>query len=244
MSDRDRVYAAPLADVAGFRFDESVTRVFADMIQRSVPGYSSVIAMSGLLAQRFVQAESRVYDLGCSLGATSLAIASALSEQQHPREIVAVDNSAPMLRQAELTLNALQGLPPFSFLLADICDVDIERASLVALNFTLQFVPKEQRLALLTRCAQGMLPGGVLLLSEKIRFADAELNQLFSDLHHDFKRQHGYSDLEISQKRAALENVLIPETLAEHRERLLSAGFSRVELWFQCFNFASLVALK
>ena len=43
---------------------------------------------------------------------------------------------------------------------------------------------------------------------------------------------------------SALENVLIPETITVHRERLMDAGFSSVDVWFQCFNFMSMLAIK
>jgi tRNA (cmo5U34)-methyltransferase len=65
-----------------------------------------------------------------------------------------------------------------------------------------------------------------------------------TDLHHAFKRANGYSELEVSQKRTALENVLVPETLDTHRARLREAGFGAVDAWFQCFNFASLLAFR
>ena len=92
--------------------------------------------------------------------------------------------------------------------------------------------------------AAGTSPGGVLLLSEKIRFEDPAEETLQTDWHHAFKRARGYSDLEIARKREALENVLRPETLATHRRRLEQAGFTRVYRWFQGFNFVSLVALR
>ena len=117
-------------------------------------------------------------------------------------------------------------------------------ASVVVFNFTLQFIPPAQRDALLARIGSAMRPGGVLVLSEKIRFEDEHLQALNTDLHHAFKRANGYSDLEISQKRSALENVLVPETIATHQQRLRNAGFTSVDVWFQCFNFASLVAIK
>lgn len=120
----------------------------------------------------------------------------------------------------------------------------IENASVVVLNFTLQFIPVEERLALLQRIYQGLKPGGALILSEKLAFEDETQDRFHIESHHDFKRSNGYSDLEISQKRSALENVLIPETLAEHQQRLEQAGFEFVEKWFQCFNFVSMVAVK
>ena len=57
-----------------------------------------------------------------------------------------------------------------------------------------------------------------------------------TDLHHEFKRAQGYSDLEIAQKRASLENVLVPNTVDQHIERLLAAGFESARLYIRCFN--------
>ena len=124
----------------------------------------------------------------------------------------------------------------------DIQDQVMSEASVVAMNYTLQFVPIAARPNILGKIRQSMRPGGALILSEKIAFEDSVVNQHFIDLYHDFKRANGYSDLEISQKRDALERVLIPETLETHKARLAAAGFSQAEVWFQCFNFASIVA--
>ena len=134
---------------------------------------------------------------------------------------------------------------PYELKVADLHrHVQIENASVVVLNFTLQFIPPSQRDALLKRIHDSLNPGGILVLSEKIRFPQPQLDSLFIDMYHRFKEVQGYSALEISQKRTALENVLIPETLATHRDRLREAGFSRVDTWFQCFNFASIIAFK
>ncbi|MEP5983113.1 MAG: carboxy-S-adenosyl-L-methionine synthase CmoA, partial [Marinobacter alexandrii] len=126
----------------------------------------------------------------------------------------------------------------------DILDTELSDASVTTLNFTLQFVPPDQRTDLLTRIAQATRPGGVLILSEKIGFDSDQEQDIQTRLHHEFKRANGYSDLEISQKRSAIEQVLIPETLAAHKERLLAAGFDQVLVWYQCFNFVSMLAIK
>jgi tRNA (cmo5U34)-methyltransferase len=241
---KDTLYATPLDSIGGFAFDEQVVRVFPDMIRRSVPGYSTIIAMTGVLAGRYAQTGTRCYDLGCSLGASTLAMRHHLDRAQRDCRIVSIDNSAAMIAHCRDLIAADAGATPVDLVLADICDAPIEDASVVVFNFTLQFVPPERREALLARIGANMRPGGVLVLSEKIRFDDAHLQELNTDLHHAFKRANGYSDLEISQKRTALENVLIPETIATHTQRLRCAGFSSVDVWFQCFNFASLVAIR
>ncbi len=238
----DRLYATPRDDIAGFTFDESVVQVFADMIRRSVPGYETVVGMSGLLAARHALPGTRLYDLGCSLGATALAMATAAADRDC--EVVAVDNAPAMLERLQHRLTCSPPPVAVRTVLDDIAATVIEHASVVALNYTLQFVPVPQRDSLLEGIHRGLVDGGVLILSEKIRFDDPEMDALMVDLYHAFKRRQGYSELEIAQKRSALENVLVPEALEIHRRRLTAAGFSRIDTWFQCFNFASLVAFK
>ncbi len=246
MNNQDDLYKEALTEVPDFVFDENVASVFSDMINRSVPGYATITAVSGVLAARFTQPNTNLYDLGCSLGATSFAIASSAA---NGCECIAVDNSPAMIdRLTELLAARDSNLPVMNAtirpLLEDVESVAITNASLVTMNFTLQFLQKSHRLAMLEKIYQGLNPDGVLVLSEKIKLADDRVDHLFIDLHHDFKRNNGYSDLEISQKRDSIENVLIPETIEAHKQRLKAAGFSRIEVWFQCFNFISLVAFK
>ena len=243
--DKDRIYAQPLAQVADFQFDEKVAAVFADMINRSVPGYETLIQLIGSISARFTEPGTCVYDLGCSLGAGTLAI---LHHNHHKSlHFVAVDNSEAMLTRCRQNLEHAQALAKeqtLEFRCEDICHSKVDNASLVLLNFTLQFVALEQRLSLLQKIHTGLNDGGALLLSEKILSTNTEQQTLVEQLHMDFKKANGYSELEISQKRSALENVLIAETVAQHRDRLQQAGFRQVIPWFQCFNFVSLLCLK
>ncbi len=239
----DDIFAAPLREMIDFKFDERVVAVFPDMIQRSVPGYGMIISNIGILAAKYAQPGSHCYDLGCSLGAATLSMRQRIKQPEC--DIIAVDNSPAMIeRGRELLARDCVQTVPVTLLCADIKDVTIDNASVVVLNFTLQFIPPAQRLTLIKRIHAGLKPGGILILSEKIAYSDPERQHFHVELHHDFKRANGYSDLEISQKRSALENVMIPETVACHQERLQEGGFSSSELWFQCFNFASMVAFK
>lgn len=239
---KDHIYAEPLGQIQDFCFDATVAEVFPDMIQRSVPGYQTMIQTIGKLTARFSQPNSHYYDLGCSLGAASLAMRRQLQDSNS--KIIAIDNSPAMVERCQRHLQSFRSDVPVEVLLADIRDVAIENAAVVVSNFTLQFLPKQHRDALVARIYQGLKPGGIFILSEKFVQNDAATHELLIDLHHDFKRANGYSELEISQKRTALENVMRPDTLAEHQQRFVSAGFASSSVWFQCFNFASMVALK
>jgi tRNA (cmo5U34)-methyltransferase len=239
---RDKIYADALGEPSPFVFDDTVARVFPDMIKRSVPGYSTIINMTGLLAGRFAMPGARCYDLGCSLGASTLAMRQNI--HCDGCDIVAVDNSLSMLERCRSMIEIDTHDTAVQLVCADVRDVEIENAAVVVLNFTLMFIPPAERQAFVNRIAKGIRPGGILILSEKVTFEDPHLNELNIELHHDFKRANGYSDLEVSQKRSALENVLVPETLASHRQRIGEAGFDHCDVWFQCFNFASMVALR
>ena len=243
MSDeQDRLFANNRALTSGFRFDEQVVKVFPDMIARSVPGYELVVPMIGLLARRYAQPESQIYDLGCSLGAASLAM--SLAVKAGGIRIIAVDNSEAMVDRCKENLLDKSGVIPIDVRLKDILDIQIENASVVVLNFTLQFLGRDQRQSLINRISAGMRKGGALIISEKICFEDVQEQTDQTTWHHDFKRAQGYSDLEIAQKRNALEDVLRPETETIHFQRLQEAGFSRYHRWFQCFSFVSYIAFK
>lgn len=238
----DRIYSRPLAQVGQFEFDDSVADVFPDMIERSVPGYSSMLAMVEQMTQTHAVPESRLYDLGCSLGASTERIRrhAPSSCQLH-----AVDSSPAMVQRLQRRLEESdENACDTQVHEADIRDFTVSGASVVVLNLTLQFLPPDERSPLLESVGRGLLPGGALLLSEKVCFDDPAEQQLMTDLHLDFKRAHGYSELEIAQKRTALEDTLIPETLETHLRRLRDCGFAQAAVWFRCFNFASIIAIR
>ena len=235
---KDTLYKSTTEPVKPFEFNKRVVDVFPDMIERSVPGYPLTVSMISVMADDYVQEGSNVYDLGCSLGAISLAIQQGLKNKKC--HIIAVDNSQAMIDAC------IEKIPNenIEFVLDDVLNTEINNASLVVMNFTLQFIPLEQRKELLDKIYQGLLPDGVLILSEKIMFDDEKENETMNQLHHHMKELNGYDQMEIASKRDALENVLIPESIETHKNRLTESGFNNVFMWLKCFNFASFVAIK
>lgn len=243
---KDSVFTGETFEGEPFRFNRAVADVFPDMLRRSIPGYRASLEAIGSLAARYVTADSRCYDLGCSLGAATLAMRQGI--RTPGTRIIAVDNSEAMIDRCrdivKAETDAHPDAPPVDVILGDIRDTEFENASMVVLNYTLQFLDPADRDALLERIAGGLLPGGLLVLGEKVVDEDPHMEELLVDLYHEHKRRNDYSALEIARKRAALENVLVPESVSQHRRRLERAGFGNIAVWFRYFNFVSIVAIK
>jgi tRNA (cmo5U34)-methyltransferase len=239
---KDTLYKNHRDRVAPFAFTKEVAAVFDDMLVRSIPGYSELIGRQAQVCRRYLQPESCLYDLGCSHGNLGIRLLEAPPEMAFT--IRAVDNAPAMLARYRSRLEGRPQSERVDLICADLLDVEIRQASVVVINFTLQFLPREARDRLLRRVHDGLLPGGVLLFSEKTVHCDPSLAELQIDFYHRFKTENGYSELEISQKREALEHVLLPDTVAAHEARLSQAGFRCWDIWQKWFNFTSWIVLK
>ena len=236
---RDNLFNANI-DIADFRFDKEVVEVFDDMVRRSVPGYDSMIQMIGLIARMYGQDNTNYYDLGSSTGAISLAI--ALNNKHQKNTFFAIDNSEEMVSKCKQNLESK--IDNLQATCADISQIHIENASIVVLNLTLQFIDVKDRSNLIKKIYEGLNPGGVLIISEKIHFEDKETQDQITNLHIDFKKENGYSELEIANKLQAIENVLITDTKTIHIERLKDCGFKDTSCFVQCLNFVSFLSVK
>jgi tRNA (cmo5U34)-methyltransferase len=239
MSEPDDLFDGPTTPVKPFEFDADVARVFPDMVRRSVPGYAELVGLTGLIARRTVRPGTRCYDLGCSLGAVAHEL---LRQTPQDVPVVAVDASEAMIEGMMRRLNEVPGIERLVPVHGDLETVEIADAGLVVLNLTLQFIPPERRDRLMARIRAGLVPGGMVVLAEKVDVGDSRAGQLLRTLHADFKRANGYSELAISRKRAALERVLVPETIETHERRFDDAGFAGHTRWFQNLDFVGWVA--
>ena len=242
MTDTDLIFSNKKSQIKDFAFDAQVVEVFPDMISRSVPGYNTIINTIGNLSKEYAQDHTNIYDLGCSLGAATLSMKKSITANNC--SIIGIDNSPAMVERCKMHVNAFKGDSNVEIREGNILETTIENASMVVLNFTLQFIEPETRQSLIQKIYNGLNKGGILVLSEKLQAPDSTCNELLINLHHDFKRANGYSELEIAQKRTALENVMRPDSMNTHHSRLTQAGFTQFTQWFQCFNFMSLVAIK
>lgn len=237
MGNKDQIFAESFSQIKSFEFDETVVAVFPDMIKRSVPGYDTILKGIAMLAMKYVQPNTVVYDLGASLGAVSLTVDQAIGPQSV--DIHAIDTSEPMIIGLQDSLSRIELNNQVLTHLADISAQSISNASMVVSNFTLQFIAESKRAGLCEKIYSGLNEGGVFILSEKIKSTDSMI-----DYYHGYKKINGYSDTEIAQKRQALEDSLKPDDLETWQQRLGQAGFKQVEVWFQAFNFVSIIAIK
>jgi len=226
-----------------FVFDESVVRVFDDMLERSVPFYTEVQRMITELVVNFAQPHTNVYDLGCSQGNTCFNLARAIKDNSV--KVVGVDNSEEMIKESKHRQRILKLSKNLTFEVGDITSrSDLKKPSVVVLALVLQFIRPLDRVKVLKNIYNSLVSGGVLVLFEKNIISDPELNRDFIDLYYDFKKRNRYSKMEIYKKRIALENILIPYTVNENKKMLKRAGFSTVEVFFQWYNFSAILAIK
>lgn len=240
--DKDEVFKQEIQKISDFKFGTAVVGVFDDMVNRSVPFYGEIQRMLAEQAADFARPGSRVYDLGCSTGTTLIGMNTVVEPSI---EFVGVDDSTEMLDKCRSRLDEAGFVRPYELVVADLNQgVDIVNASVVVLCLTLQFVRPIHRERLLGRILAGLNPGGVLLLVEKILAEDSSFNRDFIRHYYSYKRRNQYSEMEIAQKREALENVLVPYKLSENITLLRDVGFQHCEVFFKWYNFAGLVATK
>jgi len=222
-----------------FEFDEEVASVFDDMLNRSVPFYKEMQRLTINFALNYLEDEDNVYDLGCSTASTLIELSKHTSKKLN---LIGIDNSEAMLARAENKCKAF-GVD-IKLLNKDLHNMDYPNAKLIITNYTLQFIRPLQREKLVKKIYEGLKPGGVFIFSEKVISSDKVLGKQYIDEYYEFKKTQGYSEYEISQKREALENVLIPYTEEENKNMITDAGFDHCETLFKWVNFATFIAIK
>ena len=243
---KDKIYKKKIETVQKFEFNKEVSKVFQDMIQRSVPFYQEISRMSAELCNQFYIPESGIYDLGCSLGILAFNLVNEMPKKTF--KYFGVDSSAEMLKKAQSIVlkNKIfkKNKQEIYFVNEDISNCKYENPSCIVSNFSLQFINPLNRFDTIQRIQTSLLPKGIFILSEKIIENNEQVSVIFQNLHHNFKKRNSYSDLEIAQKREALDNVLIPFTSADYIELLNKAGFEKIHIFFKWYNFISILAIK
>ncbi len=239
---RDEIFGKKREKMDDFSFNAEVAAVFDDMVERSIPNYGEIHRIVADMVRRYLPDHATVYDLGCSTGSTLVLMDQTAKAMGKKINLIGVDASAPMLEkcQAKLTENNVQA----KLIEADLLQLDYESCDMVVMDYTLQFIPIDQRADLLRKIYGALKPGGRFVLAEKIASARPSIQEMITDLYYDFKRRNGYSELEIAQKREALENVMTPMTPQQQLQLLESAGFQSVDMVFRWYNFAAWLALK
>jgi tRNA (cmo5U34)-methyltransferase len=240
----DRLFAERREQIHDFNFGSETAAVFDDMLDRSVPFYGEIQRMIGELSGDFAVNGTSIYDLGCSTANTLLAIGSHLTPDLDVR-FVGIDYSEEMLAKAEQKLARSRFPWRYELRRQDLNDsISVDNASVVVMMLTLQFVRPLNREALVSVLHQGLNHNGCLILVEKVLGEHTTFNRLFIDHYYAMKKRKGYSEIEISQKREALENVLVPYHLNENLRLLRRCGFQHTDVFFKWYNFCGIVAIK
>lgn len=239
---RDEVFKETTLKQSDFKFGKKVADVFDDMVNRSVPFYAEIQRMIAELAATHAQDKTNIYDLGCSTGTSFLLMETTVHQDVR---FVGIDDSPDMLMKCRSKLENEEFSRPLDLQVGDLNNgIEISDASVVILCLTLQFVRPLFREKLIRKIYDGLVRGGALILVDKILTEESRFNRDFIDYYYNYKRRQHYSELEISQKREALENVLIPYKLSENNLMLREAGFSQIETFFKWYNFSGLIAIK
>ena len=241
MSQRDNIYISNKVKHIPFAFNEEVTRVFSDMIDRSVPGYKSSLNLMQVYGKKYCKPGSYIYDLGCSLGAVTEIL---LSCSTATNKIIAVDSSESMINSCRKRFNAHIRSGEVELIKEDVRKIQFKESSFIALNYLMQFLKISERRDLLIKVFKGLGEGGVCILSEKIHFTSFLQTKQINDLYYQFKSENGYSSMEIANKRDALEGVLVTEIEEVHIKRLLEVGFRRVKKIMRNLNFVTFICEK
>jgi tRNA (cmo5U34)-methyltransferase len=237
----DDIFRSP-QKVSDFKFGQTVASVFDDMVVRSVPFYNEIQRMMTEIAEDFAVPGTNVYDLGCSTGTTLINLNRVLPQDV---SFIGIDESEEMLEKCRNNLETEGIIRKFQLQRRDLNDgVRIDNGSVVIMCLTLQFIRPLYREKLLKEIFHQMNENSCFILIEKVLGEDSLFNRLFIEYYYDFKRRNHYNEMEIAQKREALENVLVPYKLLENRELLQSTGFRYVDTFFKWYNFSGMIAVK
>jgi tRNA (cmo5U34)-methyltransferase len=234
---KDIVFNKPITKQ--FEFDEEVASVFDDMLDRSVPYYKESLEITIDFALKYLNKDDKVYDLGCSTASTLINLAQ---NSKIKLNLIGIDNSNAMIKRAKIKSQAY-GVD-LNFICDDIFNINMDNSKVIIANYTLQFIRPLQREKLIKKIYNSLVDGGIFIFSEKIILDDKILNKHCIDKYYDFKKTQGYSEFEISQKREALENVLIPYSEDENKKMIKDTGFKSCETIFKWINFATFIAIK
>ncbi len=233
----DKVFTKPIKKQ--FEFDEEVAAVFDDMLERSVPFYKESQKITEFFALKNLKEDGILYDLGCSTASMLLNIHRSLDLNA---ALIGLDNSEAMLAQAKRKCEAYGA--KIDVLNADILKYEYKEADVFISNYTLQFIRPLVREELVKKIVSSLKKEGVFIFSEKVISHHSKLNKELIECYYDFKKEQGYSEYEIAQKREALENILVPYSEEENIKMALNCGFSHCEVVFRWANFATFIAIK
>lgn len=250
LGNDDLSTASAPAPGSRWEFDHEVTQAFDDMLERSIPNYGQMRQMVARAADWFLDRATHagrqptLVDLGASRGTQ---VAPLVDTWGARARFYLVDQSEPMLDVMRERYDGMMNAG-----IVTVAPWDLRegfphasgRPAVVLSVLTLQFVPIEYRQRLLREAHEALLPGGALILVEKVLGSAEETNRLLVDLYYGLKRENGYTQEAVDRKRLALEGVLVPLTAQFDEELVRGAGFATVDVVWAWANFRAWVAVK
>jgi tRNA (cmo5U34)-methyltransferase len=224
-----------------WEFDDNVTKVFDNMLARSIPGFTDMRNLVTSLAVKYAIPNTAIVDLGSSRGGSLIPIIEKLGKSQ---KYVGVEISKAMRDACTVELGK------YSEVEFELLDLDLRenypefKTSIVLSVLTLQFIPIEYRQEILERAFNNLQVGGAIILVEKILGVDAHINRTFIDLYYGLKGENGYTEEQINTKRKSLEGVLVPVTATWNEQLLQESGFKHVDCFWRNLNFAGWIGVK
>lgn len=223
-------------------FNEGVTSVFDDMLERSIPSYARMRELVTYVGADYVLSNGfedlPVLDLGCSTGEQIDRFLSVL-----PNDIVGCDVSESMLQHSR---EKYQENEKVKILNVDISKqpLPVKDCCLITSILTIQFTPIEYRQNIIRHIYENLTEHGIFIFVEKIIGENYDFTSTYEKLHHTHKEKNGYSLQEIRDKKLKLEGVLMPVTNTFNIELMKQAGFSKIDIFWKDLNFIGYVAVK
>ena len=223
-----------------WQFDEEVTSVFDDMLERSIPDYHNMRELVHKLTKKYAKPNTVILDLGCSTGG---AIKKAISELPD-NFFIGIEVSEPMRQKAKEIFEGIDRVTILNHDLRNGLPKIGEKVSVILSVLTIQFTPIEYRLNIIKDVYKTLSNGGVFIFVEKVLGETSEIDNTLVELYYNLKGENGYTHEKIQKKRKSLEGVLVPVTSSWNIELLRKSGFQNIDCFWRNLNFAGYIAIK
>ena len=180
-----------------WEFNEDVAACFANMLERSIPDYKSMRALTYKIGGQYIKPDTLIVDVGCSTG---LAVEPFVEQFRDQNDFLLIDSAPAMVEASRKRFRDEPGVTVRPGYLWDHLPLK-DPASLVLSVLSLQFMPTSYRQKLISDIYGGLVPGGALILVEKV--VSENLDEIMVQMYYEMKRENGYTEEQIMEKHRA-----------------------------------------